>query len=46
MLYVAFRLKMLDKAKRWQIVLQDYNFVELLNKGDIFIFIESLFHNC
>ena len=26
--------KMLDKAKRWQIVLQDYNFVELLNKCD------------
>ena len=25
---------MIDNAKRWKIVTQDYNFVELLNKCD------------
>ena len=26
--------RMLDKAKRWQILLQEYSYVELLNKCD------------
>ena len=37
--------KILDKAKCWQIVLQDYNFVELLNKYDSVLFRGLLFHN-
>ena len=37
--------KMLDEAKRWQIVLQDYNFIELLNKCDNALFRASLLHN-
>ena len=37
--------KMLDQAKRWQIVLQDYNFVELLNKCDNALLMALLFHN-
>ena len=39
---------MLDKAKRWQNVLQDYNFVELLNLCELCdnaLSGASLFHN-
>ena len=38
--------KMVDKAKRWQIVLQDYNFVELFNKGDNALFRASFHNHC
>ena len=36
---------MLDKVKRWQIVLQDYTFARLLNNYDDDALKASLFHN-
>ena len=37
--------KILDKAKRWEIVLHEYNIVELLNTCDDALYRASLFHN-
>ena len=37
--------KLLHNAERWQIILKDYNFVELLNKCDIALYRVSLLPN-